>query len=193
VSENDDIDFFIICRSGTLWTTRFFSILLLEVFGRRRRPGDNNFKDKICLNMLVDEEGMAVPELEQDIYTAQEIGNLKVLWEREGSYRRFLEANNWIYKISKLKAPACSRLERQRLAGRQNSKLQPKTVNLLTINYQLSAVNLFEVFFRWLQLKYMSGRRTREKIEPHRLMFHPKDKRAWVLSKYHKLLRSLKV
>ncbi len=183
VTQDDDIDLFIICRSGTLWTTRFLAILLLELLGRRRRPGESDYKNKICLNMFVDEKGMAVPESERDIYTAHEIKNLKILWERNGTYREFLKANQW-HEILRSKSKE------------QRVKTNPNWENFscergFAFYILYFAFTKIEPFFRWLQLKYMKRRRTQEKIEPHRLLFHPEDRRAWVLKEYQKRLKNL--
>jgi hypothetical protein len=185
VGKDDDIDFFIICRNGSLWITRFLSTLLLDILGKRRRPNNTSIRDKICLNMFVDQIGMVVPEKEKDVYTAHEIKQLKVLWQRDNIYPKFLKANNWIYKNSKLKA--------------QNSKVQGKSqkfcalscsFNLCFLSFALKSV---ESFLRWLQLLYMNKKRTSEKIEEHRLLFHPKDRRREILKEYKKRLHFYKI
>lgn len=48
-----------------------------------------------------------------------------------------------------------------------------------------------EAIARWLQLKYMKSRRTTEIVESHRIRFHPKDARVWVLREYQKRLKKL--
>lgn len=50
-----------------------------------------------------------------------------------------------------------------------------------------------EAIVYWLQLKYMERHRTREIVEPGRILFHPKDCRKWVLKEYQKKLRELKI
>ncbi|MBU2460163.1 hypothetical protein KKG44_03550, partial [Patescibacteria group bacterium] len=94
--KNDDIDFFCIAASGTLWISRFLAVAFMEVFGRRRRPADVRVKDKICLNMFMSEDALCVPVQEQDLYTAHEVLQMRVLWERGGVYRAFLRANGWV-------------------------------------------------------------------------------------------------
>jgi hypothetical protein len=188
VDINDDIDFFIVCRTGTLWTTRFFSTLLLDLLARRRRPNDKNIKNKICLNMFVDELGMVVPEKERDLYTAHEVIQMKVLWDKNGIYKRFLKLNDWVDDY----------LPNFKFKN-QNLKLQCKSKKflILTCHFPFCILNftftLVENFFQGLQLIYMEKKRTSEKIESHRLMFHPKDKRLRVLNKYRKLVKALKL
>src|SRR6185295_5358176 len=50
-SESDDIDFFIISKENTIWTTRFFAVISMKALGLYR--DSRNFQDKICLNMFV--------------------------------------------------------------------------------------------------------------------------------------------
>ena len=165
VSLDDDIDFFIICRRGTLWTTRFLSTLMLDILGKRRRPGDKDVRDKICLNMFVDELGMEIPKKERDLYTAHEVVQMRPLWDR-GVYDRFLEENKWV---------------RDYLPNSVKDCHGPAVPDLA-----MTKVCFLEKTLGWLQVKYMFNKRTREKIEAHRLMFHPDDKREWVMKEYLK-------
>lgn len=50
-----------------------------------------------------------------------------------------------------------------------------------------------EALARWVQLKYMSSRRTTEVVEPGRIRFHPQDARRWVLKEYQKRLEKLQL
>jgi len=59
-------------------------------------------------------------------------------------------------------------------------------------NFQFSIFNLFEPVLAFIQKKYMSNRRTSEKIESHRLMFHPEDKREWVMREYLKKVKNIR-
>ncbi len=187
VDYKDDIDFFIICRSNSLWTCRFLAVLLLDFLGLRRRPKDKNFRDKICLNMFVDEAGLAVPENEHDLYTAHEVAQMKPLWDR-GVYVSFLEENKWVIDYlpkSNVKI--------------QKPKIQVKSKNFIILicyfafRILIFALRLFEPFFSLIQKKYMVSNPTNEKIETHRLMFHPKDSRPEALKKYYKFVKLFKL
>jgi D-beta-D-heptose 7-phosphate kinase/D-beta-D-heptose 1-phosphate adenosyltransferase len=93
--EDDDLDLLIITSKNRLWLTRLFSVFLVELTGKRRRPGDQKVKDKICLNMLLDESHLAIPEKERDLFSAHEVCQMKPLWEKERTYQKFLKANQW--------------------------------------------------------------------------------------------------
>ena len=56
---NSDIDLMIITKNGCLWTTRLISYLLTWLFGfKTRRPKNRLEKDKLCLNMWLDESSL---------------------------------------------------------------------------------------------------------------------------------------
>lgn len=93
--ENDDIDLLIITGGKRLWLTRLLTIFLIELVSKRRRPGDKEVKDKICLNMFLDEEHLALPKNERNLFTAHEVYQLKILWQRKDIYQKFLKENQW--------------------------------------------------------------------------------------------------
>ncbi|MCX6725724.1 MAG: hypothetical protein NT052_00190 [Candidatus Shapirobacteria bacterium] len=97
--ENDDIDLLIITGQKRLWLTRLLTIFLIELVSKRRRPGDKKVKDKICLNMFLDEKHLAFPKSEQNLFTAHEICQLKILWQREKVYQKFSKENQWYKKF----------------------------------------------------------------------------------------------
>jgi len=98
-NENDDIDLLIITSKSRLWLTRFLTVILLELVANRRHPADKEVKDKICLNMFLDEGHLEVPKKEQDLFSAHEVCQLKVLWDKNGIYQKFLKANLWSKKF----------------------------------------------------------------------------------------------
>jgi len=177
--ENDDIDLLIVTSKNRLWLTRLLAVFLVELIASRRRPRDINVKDKICLNMFLDEEHLGVPKNEQDLFSAHEVCQLKPLWERNNCYQRFLKANLWVKKY---------------LASSLDVKIlrckDPKKEN--SSNFLLSqSLNLLEYFAYKIQVAYMSSRRTSEIVEPHRIRFHPQDCRHWILKKYQEKLKKL--
>ena len=94
--KKDDIDLLIITSKNRLWLTRFLTVILVELIAKRRHPADKEVKDKICLNMFLDEGHLKVPEKEQDLFSAHEVCQLKVLWDKNGIYQKFLKENQWV-------------------------------------------------------------------------------------------------
>jgi predicted nucleotidyltransferase len=94
--KQDDIDFLIISKKGTLWLTRLITTALLSALCLRRKPNDKKVKDKICLNIFLDESAFLFPEKERNLFSANEISNIKVLWERKNVFKKFKRKNLWV-------------------------------------------------------------------------------------------------
>lgn len=96
--QDDDIDFLIVTSHGRLWLTRLATVFLVELVAQRRRPASRRVKDKICLNMFLDEAHLEVPSEEQDLFSAHEVCQLKPLWDRDKIYQKFIFKNQWFKK-----------------------------------------------------------------------------------------------
>ncbi len=169
--EDDDIDLFVITKKGTLWTTRLLLLLILQLLGVRRKRNELNASNKICLNMVVDENELTLSKKRQNLYGAHEIIQLIPLFERANTYNRFIIANNWIFRFL------------------PNSKLKKVLVSKRN-SYLGSILNLIEPFSKFLQKKLM-GVITKEEISQNLLAFHPTDYQNLVLQKYKKKLQAL--
>jgi len=99
IEEDDDIDLLIITTKKRLWLTRLFTNFLVEIVANRRRPGDKEVKDKICLNMFLDENHLKIPVKEQNLFTAHEVCQLKPLWIKNQLYQKFIQENLWSQKF----------------------------------------------------------------------------------------------
>ncbi len=163
----DDIDILIVSKRNRLWLTRLASVLLLEALGRRRRPDDREVCNKICLNMFLDEDHLAVSPRERDLFSAHEVCQLKILWDKEGIGEKFLWENRWIKKF----LPNSIFLKQK-----NNIKISKSS-------------NFFEQLAKKIQLWYMRKRRTTEVISDGVIRFHPRDARRWILNDYDKKLK----
>lgn len=159
---DDDIDFYIVAAVETLWSTRFFATVLLAMFGLRRKPGDAFFRNKICLNMYVDERHLAVSSRERDLFSAHEVLQMKPLWDRNGIYKKFLKENQWAKHF---------------LPNAWEEKTQTY------ISKRKSFACHLEPLARTLQLWYMRRRRTTEVVSGSLIRFHPHDARIWIRNK----------
>lgn len=178
---DDDIDFLIITSGNRLWLTRLMAVILLELLGKRRRPKQERVKNKICLNMFLDEDWLILPPNERDLYTAHEVVQLRPLWDRNHTHTRFLEANQW---VSGYLPNAMG--EDTKILGYKDTKTatRKKFLNILTSR----CLNVDEVFARNLQFWYMGKHRTTEIVSSHRALFHPESARDWVLAEYKRRL-----
>ena len=181
VEEDDDIDLFIITSRNSLWTTRFLVTLFAELMRRRRHPGDVDVSNKICLNMFADEDHLAVPKEEQDLFSAHEVVQMKLLWERDNTYYRLLRANDWVRKY-------LPNVYEGLLLGegdKDTSEVAKQRLRLLGWwRNQKGIFSIFENFLGKFQLWYMRNRRTTEVIQDGIIRFHPQDARIRVMKEY---------
>lgn len=170
-AESDDIDFFVITRSGTLYVTRFLLLLLLELLGRRRRRGQISAKDTICLNMLIDKPSLLFKRPRQDLYTAREIVQIIPLFERNDTYAAFLKANSWTRNLLPY------------AIGKSG------LVSLRCHDFLNQGLVFIEPLLRLVQVWKMRQHGRSEIIEQTVLAFHPNDQKECILTEYEKRLR----
>lgn len=166
--KKDDIDIFVITAKNRLWLVRLFSILLLTPF--RRTKNSKDVAGKFCLNIFIDEDNLAQ---RKDLYTAHEILQMRVIWEKDGMYRRFLEENEWAFRI--LPNWTTRQIQSARFARRAKCKVQ---------NSKDKSLDILENLAKWLQLRIMQKAQGMERISDSALYFHPQDCRQRVLDEY---------
>jgi len=172
-NEDSDIDFLMITKKGSLWTTRLFAMGLLKVFRiPRRKYGDKITKDKLCLNIWLDESDLAWGKNNRNIFTSHEISQIIPLVNKDQAYERFLSKNIWIADFWPNATSA--KVEK----GRKRKKIEKG--GLVTM--------LIEPLMRRAQYWYMKNKITRETITPTRALFHPVDWASFIslkLELYH--------
>lgn len=92
----DDLDLFVITKANRLWTARFFVILITSILGVRRKPGDQNYQNKLCFNLFFSEDNLKIPHHKQSEYVAHEILQLRPVANKNKTYERLLADNSWI-------------------------------------------------------------------------------------------------
>lgn len=187
---DDDIDFLIIVRTHTLWVTRLCVLLLIELVADRRRPDDHDVTDKICLNMFLSETSLGLPENERDLYGAHEILQMRAVFDRQGTYVRFLTANSWVRRFLPNAWVIISKTAKTKLTLPRGSGPSTTTVAEVIIIFLL---RLFEPASRVVQRWYMRSRLTTEIVTDDVLRFHPSDARVWVRSGLAKRLAGYKI
>jgi len=165
--QKDDIDFFVITQAHSLWITRLLILVLLEITGKRRIKKDVKEEDKICVNMLIDETGLAFSQRRQDLYTAHEIAQLKPLINKNSTYEQFIAANSWIQQFL-------------------SNIVVPKPIRHTEVGKLRSFLSRFEYFAKKIQLWYMHSSITKEFVSDGLVAFHPFDYKEYVLREYTK-------
>lgn len=94
--EESDIDFFIVVKSGRMWTARFLATVLMQVLGLRRYG--QKIKNKVCLSFYATEDNLDLSDIaiEDDIYLRYWISQIVPLYVRDRVDVRFIEANQWV-------------------------------------------------------------------------------------------------
>lgn len=171
-SEESDIDILSITAPGRLWLGRFFVFLILTVLGVRRKANDPSGRDKICPNMFFTIDSLPLPKDEQNLYTAHEAVQARLIWERGPVDQLLLASNRWIGKfLPNVTLP-------RKPKGSQVQASSP-------------LLDWIEALFYRLQLWYMRGRRTRQVVTPTRILFHAVDLPGIILGAYQQRLKDL--
>jgi len=162
-NENSDIDLLIITRKGALWTTRIISYVLLILLGVKVRKFEKNplvdeQKDKLCLNMWLDEECLNWKG-KKNLFIAHEIAQVIPLVNKGKTYEKFILKNKWIKDYW---PNAVSFKQEVSKVSRNN-------------NLTLSIIEFIEPLAYRLQKWYMREKITREVVTPTRAIFHPVD------------------
>jgi len=174
VTEEDDIDLFLIVKKGTLFMTRFWVVCMLEWLGMRRKRNEEFPADKICVNLLVDENRLLWPKKSRDLYSAHEVAQIQPLFERDNMFQKFMDSNQWIRTFL-----PNSQDEKEVFLG------NTKSTNYFVLQFLGYFIFLkpFETMLRKLQENYMKKHRTTEIVSKNVLAFHPNDYRMEIISK----------
>lgn len=157
--ENDDIDLMIITCPKTLWITRLLTFLFLKVSRIPvRQKGEKNIKNKLCLNLWL-EEGSVSFNGREDIYTAHEVLQTKILLNRNNIWKKTLVKNKWLINFFPYA------YEYQLKDNKSHKKSNKKIILLLKV---------FNTPSYWLQKLYMHKKTGQETVNKNQAYFHPK-------------------
>ncbi|PIS09539.1 hypothetical protein COT75_00980 [Candidatus Beckwithbacteria bacterium CG10_big_fil_rev_8_21_14_0_10_34_10] len=176
---NDDIDLLIITQKNRLWLTRLLVVLTLEILNKRRKPNNRNIKDKFCLNIFLDEEGLKIETQKQNLFTAHEIVQMKVVLNKNKTYEKFIQKNLWLKKYLPFSI------------DKKNIEIIKNSNNIKEKEKKISFLNFLEKKAFKFQTLYMRKRVTRESINLHYAFFHPQNRSKEILLKFKR--RQLKI
>ncbi len=172
--KKSDIDLVIITSKERMWLTRLLTVWLTDFLGVRRRRNDpeNEVGGKACINLFLEEDNLE--QAYKDLYTAHEVLQMKVLWERDNIYEKFLDKNSWAFTY--LPNWATSK------ASNSNLKVRGSKRDLKKQSFFL---DVLEKIMEWVQRQYMKKPSGVERISEGELFFHPDDCRIKILQEYH--------
>lgn len=162
-NKNSDIDLIIITKPNTLWNTRLICYLVIWFFGYKIRKPNNRFeKDKLCLNMWLDEANLVWDKKDRNIYTAHEIAQIIPLVNKNNNYENFLYLNRWILSYW------------PNAVSVQSTKFKVQKQQKLSIRYSVLGTIFEKIAFK-LQYFYMRNKITTEIVTPSKAIFHKND------------------
>jgi predicted nucleotidyltransferase len=170
---NSDIDLMIITKSGFLWISRLLAILILKLAGFKiRKYGDKDTRDKLCLNMWIDESDLVWQN--KNLFSAHEIAQVVPLINRDNTYEKFLFHNQWVLSFwpNAVSISAKSKNKEVGFVGR----------------LVFSAFVFFEILAYIFQRLYMRGKITREVVNYKRAVFHPVNLDLLIFKKLEEVL-----
>lgn len=175
--EESDIDLFIVTDKNRIWTARFWSALILKLFGLR--PTKTMAKDKICLSFFVSLDHLNLDDLTlkpEDIYFDYWLNQLAPIYDAGDIYSRFIENNKWVLNFlpNSINYQVNWRRETKLgLIGRAIKQLKEKFFSFIPEKIfekiQLEALPL--------NLKKLANLDTRVVINSQVLKFHGNDRR----------------
>lgn len=166
--QNSDIDFLVITKPGRLWTTRFLLTLYTSLLGLRRTPTSTHNAGKLCLNLYLTPNSLALPPGKRTLYTAYELIQALPLYDPFDTRLRLLSANPWIRDFL------------------PNYSIHKRSSSLPIIHNSLFIILLERLIYR-LQLLYMQRKITRELVTPDMAFFHPRNPGKAALKRLKKI------
>ncbi|MFI5265196.1 MAG: hypothetical protein ACHQT7_00440 [Candidatus Levyibacteriota bacterium] len=173
----DDIDLFFITSKNFLWTTRFLVNALLWLLGQKRMRAETYAQDKICPNMFMPEDHLHIKKPNQNMYTAHEVVQMKVLFAKEHIYQKFLSQNTWVIRHM----PNAFVVPDSAIKQKKHS-----------LHFLASFLSPIEKLLYSAQYFYMKKRITNEKVTKTIASFHPSYHKEAILALYDlKILHNL--
>lgn len=173
-SKNDDIDLFIVTRKNMLWVTRLMVILLTRMLGVKRNYKEKANKDKLCLNMFLDESNIKFSK--KNLYTAHEILQMKVYYDGYRVLETLINKNLWIRDYFP-----------NLIVKRKSGRVKKKWFEFIFFSEKLLKVlNLFAFIMQYI---YMRQKITKEKISLSVAFFHPNSSDKFILNEHKKRSR----
>lgn len=176
---DDDIDLMIITAENRLWLTRLIFYFLIPVLGiKKRRPKEKEVKDKICLNLFLEESS---PQIQpKNLFFAHEICQVKPIFNRDNTYEKFLWENRWVKEY----LPNAVTFNNMAMRQGNNQSFIASLLNSF-------AVILNRIAFP-LQYQYMKSKITNEKVSLHQAFFHPQNLEKKIYASFEEKIKRIK-
>lgn len=98
-NNQSDIDFFVVAKSGTIWTARAACLSLSQLTFSRAKKNDE--AGKFCFNRFSTSDFLKITP--ENKYHANEYSSFLVLLNKDDTLKKFIKKNQWIKKYSDFK------------------------------------------------------------------------------------------
>jgi hypothetical protein len=162
--DKEDIDLMVITKNGSLWLNRLKIKMWLWVNNIPQRGyGDKEEKNDFCFNLWLEEESLKLPENRKNLKNAMDLVLMKVMFDKNKTYERFVRENEWVKKyVATEYNKIVSNFKPLNVVRKQKIYLPKKVFN--------------QVAYR-LQYIYMKNKLTEETVDLKRAFFHPKSRK----------------
>jgi len=95
--KKEDIDLLIVTKEDELWWWRLY--LRFFIWWHKvphRKFGRQEVADEFCFNLWLDEKNLHLPTGKRNLKNATDLIMMKVVWEKNDIYYKFLKKNEWV-------------------------------------------------------------------------------------------------
>lgn len=171
-----DIDFLVVTYPQRLWLARLW--LLFQAMKRgKRRSWQGEEKGSWCFNLWVEQDQLAIFGQQASVYTAYELLQAQVVFDRAQVAQELLAENSWAKKY----LPRFHAWDLVSEGGKDQSVHQ-------TTSPWLNWLNRWAYRFQWW---YMKPHVTREKVRYGYAFFHPRDTQSWIYHGWAQVLHQI--
>lgn len=188
ITEDSDIDVFIIVRNGRIFLARLLVTFVLSLFRLRRTK--KKIKNKICLSFYVTDNNLNLKNIaieELDVYLMYWIDQLIPVYDPENLHKNIRKENEWIKKYLPNSLQEYSLVEKWKV---QNNKIKKIFEKMWGGNYgdllESQSKGIQKARMKMNQSSLQNEDDTRVVISDKMLKFHENDRREEYREKWLK-------
>jgi len=193
LTEDSDIDVFIIARKGRLWLVRILATLSLRLFGLRTIG--KKTKDRICLSFFAADDSLNLSKIaiENDVYLMYWLAQLIPIYDPENLLASIQRANQWVKEYLPNAFAPYELSKRWRVDSIGFSKFFKKLLEKMWCGGygDLMEKQAREAQVARMKLNYMSKPGAGVVMSDQMLKFHENDRRAEYREKWRKNIQYL--
>ncbi len=163
-AKEEDIDFLIVTKNNELWWWRLY--LRFFIWWHKiphRKFGKKENANEFCFNLWLDENNLKIPASKRNLKNAVDLVMMKVIWEKDNIYYKFLKDNQWVKNYL-----ATGYEERIKISRKIDKKISGNKINNL-----MKVINKILFKGQCLYMKVVNKRKlNKNSIDVGRAFFH---------------------